>query len=132
LGNRLQEKYLNYFRRIMEQIYDLSLLKKLSNNDEVFIVDMINTFRRTAGPIVERMEKLVADKRYEGLGREAHKFIPGVSFLGIKHLEADLVKIEEISKTGSDLDQMEYLVLQVKKKVAELIHAFEQDFNLTQ
>jgi hypothetical protein len=116
----------------MEQIYDLSLLKKLSNNDEVFIVDMINTFRRTAGPIVERMEKLVADKRYEGLGREAHKFIPGVSFLGIKHLEADLVKIEEISKTGSDLDQMEYLVLQVKKKVAELIHAFEQDFNLTQ
>jgi len=116
----------------MEQKYDLSLLKKLSNNDETFIVDMINTFRRTAGPIVERMEKLMAGKRYEALGREAHKFIPGVSFLGIKHLEADLVKIEENSKTGSDLDQMEDLVFQVKKKVAELIQTFEEDFNLNQ
>jgi hypothetical protein len=116
----------------MDQIYDLSLLKKLSNNDEVFIVDMINTFRRTAGPIVERMEKLVADNRYEALGREAHKFIPGVSFLGIKYLEADLVKIEENSKTGSDLDQMGNLVLQVKTKITELIHAFERDFNLNQ
>jgi hypothetical protein len=114
----------------MEQKYDLSLLKKLSNNDEVFIVDMINTFRRTAGPIVERMEKLVAKAQYEALGREAHKFIPGVSFLGIKYLEADLIKIEENSKTGSDFDQMESLVFQVKTKVAELIHAFEQDFNL--
>jgi len=116
----------------MEQIYDLSLLKKLSNNDEVFIVDMINTFRRTAGPIVERMEKLVADNRYEALGREAHKFIPGVSFLGIKDLEADLVKIEENSKTGSDPDQMGNLVLRVKTKVAELTQAFERDFNLNQ
>ena len=114
----------------MEPKYDLSLLKKLSNNDEVFIVDMINTFCRTAGPIVERMERLVAGKRYEPLGKEAHKFIPGVSFLGIKYLENDLLKIEENSKTGSNLDQMEDLVSQVKRKVEELIHAFEQDFNL--
>jgi HPt (histidine-containing phosphotransfer) domain-containing protein len=131
-GKTIAGTGLNFSWRSMEQIYDLSLLKKLSNNDEVFIVDMINTFRRTAGPIVERMEKLVADKRYEALGREAHKFIPGVSFLGIKHLEADLLKIEENSKTGSDLDQMEDLVLQVKMKIAELIHAFERDFNLNE
>jgi HPt (histidine-containing phosphotransfer) domain-containing protein len=114
----------------MEQMYDLSLLKKLSNNDEAFILDMIITFRRTAGPIVNRMEKLVADKRYEALGKEAHKFIPGVSFLGIKQLEADLVKIEENSKAGTDLDQMGDLVTQVKAKVAELIHAFEKEFDI--
>jgi HPt (histidine-containing phosphotransfer) domain-containing protein len=116
----------------MEQKYDLSLLKKLSNNDEVFIVDMLNTFRRTAGPIIERMEKLIVEKRYEALGREAHKFIPGVSFLGIKYLEEDLVRMEENTKTGTDLDKMEGLVLQVKAKVKELIEAFEQDFKLKQ
>jgi HPt (histidine-containing phosphotransfer) domain-containing protein len=116
----------------MEPMYDLSLLKKLSNNDEVFIVDMLNTFRRTAGPIIERMERLIADKRYEALGREAHKFIPGVSFLGIRHLEADLLKIEENAKTGTDLDKMEELVNQVKTKVKDLIDAFELDFKLNQ
>jgi len=116
----------------MEQKYDLSLLKKLSNNDEAFIIDMLNTFRRTAGPIMERMERLVADKRYEALGREAHKFIPGVSFLGIKYLESDLLKIEENAKTGTDLEKMEELVIQVKAKVRELIDAFEHDFKLNQ
>ncbi len=116
----------------MEPKYDLSLLKRLSNNDEAFIVDMLSTFRRTAGPIIERMENLIAGKRYEALGREAHKFIPGVSFLGIKYLESDLLAIEENAKKGTDLDKMEELVGRVKVKVKELIEAFEQDFNLNQ
>lgn len=114
----------------MERKYDLSLLKKLSNNDETFILDMINTFRRTVGPILERMEKYTTEKRYEALGREAHKFIPGVSFLGIKYLEEDLLKIEENAKNGVNLDDMPVLVNQVKDKVKELLEAFEQDFNL--
>ena len=122
----------NYSEETMEPKYDLSLLKKLSNNDEVFIVDMLNTFKRTAGPIIERMEHLIAVKRFDALGREAHKFIPGVSFLGIKYLESDLLKIEENAKTGNDLDKMEELVSQVKTKVKELIDAFEQDFKLNQ
>lgn len=114
----------------MEPKYDLSLLKNLSNNDEAFIIDMLNTFRRTAGPIIERMENLVAAKRFESLGREAHKFIPGVSFLGIKDLESDLIRIEENAKDGTDFDKMEELVMKVKIKVKELIDAFEQDFKL--
>jgi hypothetical protein len=116
----------------MEQKYDLSQLKKLSGDDEVFIIDMISTFRRTAGPIIERMEQRVAEKRFEAVGREAHKFIPGVSFLGIRDLESDLVRIEENSKTGVDLDKMEELVHQVKVKVNELIDIFERDFKLNQ
>ncbi len=116
----------------MEQKYDLSLLKKLSNNDETFILDMINTFRRTAWPIVERMEKYAAEKRYEALGREAHKFIPGVSFLGIKYLEEDLLQIEENAKNGTNLDDMQGLVNQVKEKVKELMDIFKQDFNLSE
>ncbi len=116
----------------MERKYDLSLLKRLSNNDEAFIIDMINTFRRTVGPIIERMEKYTAEKRYELLGREAHKFIPGVSFLGIKYLEEDLLKIEEYSKNSINLEDMPALVNQVKEKVNELLEEFRHDFNLNE
>jgi HPt (histidine-containing phosphotransfer) domain-containing protein len=116
----------------MDRKYDLSLLKRLSNNDEAFIIDMLYTFRRTAGPIIERMERYAAEEKFEALGREAHKFLPGVSFLGIKYLEADLVKMEENAKKGKDLGLMADLVIQVKAKVRELIEAFEQDFNLNQ
>jgi HPt (histidine-containing phosphotransfer) domain-containing protein len=116
----------------MERKYDLTLLKRLSNNDEVFIVDMLKTFRRTAVPTIERMERHIASGKYEALGREAHKFLPGVSFLGIKYLETDLMIIEENAKSGIDLEAMADLVVQVKTKVKDLIESFEQDFNLTQ
>jgi HPt (histidine-containing phosphotransfer) domain-containing protein len=115
----------------MEQKYDLSLLRKLSNNDEEFIIDMLNTFRRTALPIVERMERLISENQPLALGREAHKILPGVSFLGIKYLETDLETMEENAKTGKDLDKMDELVSRVKTKVLELIEAFEKDFKLT-
>jgi hypothetical protein len=55
--------------------YDLSTLKKLAGDDENFIIDMVNTFRSLTPPIIERMAELEAEKKYELLGREAHKLI---------------------------------------------------------
>ena len=111
-------------------IYDLSMLKKLSDNNETFIIDMLQTFKRTTPPIIERMEEHVAQQKYELLGREAHKLIPGVSFLGAKDLEKILVTIEENAKTGINPENMPTLVSEAKNKVNELITCFENDYKL--
>ncbi len=65
-------------------LYDLGTLRKMSDNDETFILDMLQTFKRTTPPILLRMEEYVSQQKYEATGREAHKMIPGVSFLGAK------------------------------------------------
>jgi HPt (histidine-containing phosphotransfer) domain-containing protein len=106
------------------------MLRKLSNDDETFIIDMLQTFRRTTPPILERMQEYLAHQKYEALGREAHKMIPGVSFLGARELEKVLVTIEENAKKGIEPEKMTGLVESVKNQVNELIASFENDFTL--
>jgi HPt (histidine-containing phosphotransfer) domain-containing protein len=109
-------------------LYDLSNLKALSNNDEAFIIDMLQTYKRTAPPIFQRMEEYLHEKKFEAIGREAHKLIPGVSFLGAKQLQELLVSIEEMAKSGKDLDKMPSLVTQAVNMSGILITSFENDF----
>jgi len=116
---------MNYELGIM---YDLATLRNLSNNDEAFIIDMLQTFKRTAPPILERMEQYTAENKFEAAGREAHKMIPGVSFLGAKDLQEVLVQIEEIAKSGNGLEEIQPLVIVAVQKSYELIRCFEHDF----
>jgi HPt (histidine-containing phosphotransfer) domain-containing protein len=109
-------------------LYDLGTLRKLSDNDETFIIDMLQTFKNTAPPILQRMEGYMSEQKYEAVGREAHKMIPGVSFLGAKHLHKVLVTIEENAKRGQDLEKMSSLVAEAVTKSNELIRCFESDF----
>ncbi len=109
-------------------LYDLSALRKLSDNDEAFIIDMLQTFKRTSPPILQRMEEYAAQQKFDAAGREAHKMIPGVSFLGASQLQELLVSIEERAKRGEGLDAIPHLVTEAIKKSNELIACFEQDF----
>jgi HPt (histidine-containing phosphotransfer) domain-containing protein len=109
-------------------LYDLSNLKTLSNNDDAFILDMLQTYKRTSPPIFQRMEEYLAEQKFEAIGREAHKLIPGVSFLGAKQLQDVLVNIEETAKSGKDTDKIPPLVTKAVNMSNELIACFEKDF----
>jgi HPt (histidine-containing phosphotransfer) domain-containing protein len=109
-------------------LYDLGTLRTLSNNDETFILDMLQTFKRTSPPIIQRMEEYVQNHKFEAVGREAHKMIPGVSFLGATQLQEVLVKIEESAKSGKELELMPKLVSDAVSQTKELILCFENDF----
>jgi HPt (histidine-containing phosphotransfer) domain-containing protein len=110
--------------------YDLTMLRKLSDNDEHFIVDMLQTFKKTAPPVISRMEEYVTQQKSEAIGREAHKLIPGVSFLGAKELESILKTIEENGKTGENAASMPGLIQDAKTIVYSLIADFETDFHI--
>jgi HPt (histidine-containing phosphotransfer) domain-containing protein len=111
-------------------LYDLSMLRKLTNNDLTFIVDMLQTFKRTAPPALDRMKDYVSRNKFEEVGREAHKLIPGVSFLGAKKLQDVLVIIEESAKKTDNHSKIPALVLEATDDTNELISCFENDFNL--
>lgn len=109
-------------------LYDLTTLRKLSDNDETFIIDMLQTYKRTTPPALERMQEYLTDQKIEAIGREAHKMIPGVSFLGAKQLQDVLVKIEETAKSGVGVENMPELVAEAIRQSNELIVCFENDF----
>ena len=110
----------------------MNSLEKLAGEDKQFIIDMLLTFRRTTPPIIQRMVEFDNEKKYEALGREAHKLIPGVSFLGVTVLKDELIKIEEGAKNEADHNNLSGYVRNVREYVNELIGIFDRDFNLDQ
>ena len=115
----------------IDRKYDLSFLERISNSDEKFIKNMIVTFKNTAPRIITKMVKYIEGKKYASLGKEVHKFVPGISFLGAKYIENDLIKIEENVRKNKNLDKIPGLLENVKKNIADLIIQFDNDFNLS-
>lgn len=110
--------------------YDLSMLKALVKDDDQFIIDFLTTFKLTSAPIIRHMLDFESQNKYDALGREAHKLIPGVSFLGVASLKDVLIHIEEGAKNGTPPDKMHAYVTEAARMVEDLIQLFEKDFNL--
>lgn len=110
--------------------FDLSFLNKISGGDNNFIIEMVNTFKEMVPDFIQNSKRFLADKDYIGLGREAHRFLPGVSFLGIKYIEKDLALIEEYSKKNINLEQLPELVNNTITRIEEIITIFNKEFDL--
>ena len=111
-----------------EKLYDLSILNKISGGDESFIMEMINTFKEIAPEYMQKAKSLLEKRSIDSLSKETHRFIPGVSFLGAKSLEYDLMRIEEYTKKHENLDKVPELLETVDRKIDELIACFIRDF----
>lgn len=116
--------------RNSEQNFDLTFLNKISGGDKEFVVEMINTFKEIVPEFVNNSKHYLEEKDYESLSREAHKFLPGVSFLGIKHLEGDIELIEDYAKHEKNIDKLDGLLSSAIQKVSEIIDSFDKEFNL--
>jgi hypothetical protein len=110
------------------KLYDLSFLNKISGGDVSFIKEMISTFRQVAPEYVKKANEYYSAGNIESLSRETHRFIPGVSFLGAKLLEEDLLKLEEYTKKIINMDQVPLLLDSVYMKIENLLNEFDVDF----
>lgn len=113
-----------------EAKFDLAFLNKISGGDKDFIKEMVRTFKEMVPEFITNSRQFLDEQNFEQLSREAHKFIPGVSFLGIKHLEKDLALIEDYSKNGKNLEDLPVLVVSAIEKVNEIIDIFNKEFEL--
>ncbi len=112
-----------------EKLYDLSFLNKISGGDQNFIREMIVTFREVAPEYLEKAKSNLESDDIDALSKETHRFIPGVSFLGAKKLEEDLMKIEEYTKKSMNLELVPELIETVDIKIKSLLEDFDKDFN---
>ena len=112
-----------------EKLYDLSFLNKISGGDQNFIREMIETFREVAPAYLKKARSNLKSDNIDALSKETHRFIPGVSFLGAKKLEEDLMKIEEYTKKNKHLELVPELIENVDSKIKCLLEDFDKDFN---
>jgi hypothetical protein len=113
-----------------DKIYDMAFLNKVSGGDKSFILEMVKTFKEVAPVYIVKAKKLLQENNIELLGKETHRVIPGVTFVGAKTLEKELMMIEEYAKKNINLDKLPDILNKCEDLIVKLIDAFDKDFIL--
>jgi len=82
----------------MELTLDLTFLKEISDGDQDFINDVLNTFLDEMPKDIAQMNQAVADQDIVMIGRMAHKTKSTLQTLGLFELKELALKIEQLSK----------------------------------
>lgn len=75
---------------------DLTYLKSISDNDQQFIREMIDTFLETTPVLLSQMRSLAHKKQWAELGKTAHQMKPSLQFMGMEPTRLIIREIEEI------------------------------------
>lgn len=80
---------------------DLTYLKTMAGGSKELITEMINIFCTQVKEYSEEMTNLLKDKKYDELGRLAHKAKSSVAIMGMKDLADKLKTLELLTKDNA-------------------------------
>ncbi len=112
----------------MEKVTSLTYLREFSNNDPVFMKDMISIFVDTIGDDLRAIEEAWQKGDYPAVRATVHKMKPSYQFMGIAGLREDILKLEQLAKAGENPEEMktlirkitEYTIIAIKELEVEL------------
>jgi PAS domain S-box-containing protein len=105
--------------------FDFSYLRTVSNNNEEFIREMIQTFIQTMPGILERMNACLNSSNWQQLSKLAHQVKPSFTLMGIHDLRSTIMFIEENGKSESNLSELSSMTL----KFIQACNALVKDFS---
>jgi len=79
-----------------KKLVDLSYLRNVSNNDENFIKEMIDTFLKNTPIALSEAQKFSNEKNWHELGRTIHRIKPSITFMGITHMKDRVIALEAL------------------------------------
>lgn len=82
----------------MEFALDLTFIKEISDNDQAFINDVLNTFLTEMPKDIAQMSQAVSDQDIIMIGKMAHKTKSSLQTLGLFELKELALKIEQLTK----------------------------------
>jgi len=82
-----------------QQILDLSFLYNVSDNDPVYLYDVINLFLEVVPPGIEKLEQLVNKMDdFDAIHKQAHFLKSSAAIIKVKDVFDDLVKIVSLAR----------------------------------
>jgi PAS domain S-box-containing protein len=105
-----------------DKIFDLNYLRTISDNNEEFIREMVDTFINSIPTLLFDMEEALVNSEWPKISRIAHQIKPSLTLMGIHQLKETAIQIEGIA-TLQDIDATKRLV---KKFVNSCKEAIEQ------
>ncbi len=105
-----------------EKLYDLSLVSELARGNQEFIMNLAKIFIDTVPPTAKEMTEACHQKKWDQVGKLAHKLKSTIDTMNISSLKDDIRIIEKNGKDQKNLPDIPGLVEKadlVIKKVAE-------------
>lgn len=86
--------------------FDLSYLRSVSDNNEQFVREMVETFIETIPPVLTQMKECLAAKNWQRLSRLAHQIKPSFGLMGMDDLRSATLYIEKNADEESNLPEL--------------------------
>ncbi len=110
--------------------YNLGYLREISGGDEDFVLDMIQTFITNTPAEISTLKNLAMKQSWVTLGEHAHKFAPGLQFIGLVSMRPVINKIEDFSFKKENLEQIVTLIEELDSECQLVSEQLRNDFNL--
>jgi PAS domain S-box-containing protein len=102
---------------------NLSYLKKISDGNDAFVIEMIEMFLNKTPQAIDQMNDCYRDHNWDELGQIAHRIKPSFAYIGLQEMQATLAMIESWTYEKGDKKVVNDLLLLVKNGTN---NAFEQ------
>lgn len=89
---------------------DLSYLKKMSNNDKVFVDDIINSFVLNTPKALKEIKTYLDSENWIKMEEQVHKIKPTLTMIGMPLARESAVEIEILTRSQSDIETLKKLV----------------------
>ena len=108
---------------------DLTYLREMSAGNKDLVLEMIDIFKTQVEEFSIDMDKHLADKDYELLGRLAHKAKSSISIMGLNELAIELKTFETLAKAGENTELYPDFIERFKKETSEALEELEEVAN---
>lgn len=109
-----------------ETIVDLSYLKKMSNNNQEFIDEIIGTFLESMPENINEITQNAASGNWEQVAKVVHKIKPTITLMGIHSLKDKVVALEQEAKTTTGSPQATTLAEEISTTLHQAIESLQK------
>lgn len=109
--------------------YNLESVMEMAGGDEDFLKVVVQTFLEEIPPDLQSMNEAIIVNNPGLAYQYAHKMKPNLQMFGLE-LMAQIRLIEEWSKSGSSLEEVETAAAAITGKVRKAIEELKHDFDL--
>ncbi len=102
---------------------DLSYLRKVSNNNEQFIKEIVSAFLESMPSTVSDIKTQLIKRDWDQLSRVVHKIKPTITLMGIHHLKEKIILLEKETKNGQNEHTIRELADEVSKFLTRAIES---------
>jgi PAS domain S-box-containing protein len=113
-----------------EKLYDLALVSDLARGNKDFIFNLAKIFIETVPPTAKEMLEACEQKKWEQMGKLAHKLKSTIDTMCINSLKDDIRAIEKNGKEKKELELTATLVQKADTVIGQVAQQLKSEFNL--